>query len=107
MYEGCDGGANPENGKTVTRRITSGDAREDLVVSDITWVNEVPDFWKTKMGLKHFKLGRDVVIITTPKAAKGLKEKLASQLEANANNKVRTMASVLVNDSGDRRAAID
>ncbi|GBP92628.1 hypothetical protein EVAR_100450_1 [Eumeta japonica] len=53
---------------------------------------------KTTWVVKHFELGRDVVITTTQDAARDLKEKLASRLGADASGKVRTMASVLVND---------
>ncbi|GBP47683.1 hypothetical protein EVAR_28086_1 [Eumeta japonica] len=59
--------------KTVTTRKTSGDAREDWVMPDVTWVNGFPG------------------------CARDLKQKLASRLEADACSKVRTMASVLIN----------
>ncbi|GBP56996.1 hypothetical protein EVAR_88625_1 [Eumeta japonica] len=66
-------------------------------VPDITWVNGVPCCRKTKWVVKYFVIVRDVVITTTLRAARDLRENLASQLRADAISKVRTMASVLVN----------
>ncbi|GBP58793.1 hypothetical protein EVAR_25866_1 [Eumeta japonica] len=52
---------------------------------------------KTTWAVKHFELGRDVVITTTQEAERDFKEKLASRLGADASSKVKTMVSVLVN----------
>ncbi|GBP05489.1 hypothetical protein EVAR_3003_1 [Eumeta japonica] len=75
--------------KTVTKRIASGDAREDWEVPDITWVNEVPGCGKTTWVVKHLELGRGVVITTIREAARILKEELASRLGADAGSKVK------------------
>ncbi|GBP82344.1 hypothetical protein EVAR_90979_1 [Eumeta japonica] len=55
------------------------------MVSDITWVNGVPRCGKTWV-VKHFELGRDVIITTTRKTARNLKKKLASRLGSNASS---------------------
>ncbi|GBP15767.1 hypothetical protein EVAR_93949_1 [Eumeta japonica] len=46
---------------------------------------------------RSFKSGRDMVITITREAARDLRKKLASRLEADANSKVQTMTSVLIN----------
>ncbi|GBP44637.1 hypothetical protein EVAR_44165_1 [Eumeta japonica] len=68
------------------------------MVPKIIWINEVPDCGKTTWVVKYFELGRNVVITTTREAARYLKEKLVNRLGADACSKVRTMASILVND---------
>ncbi|GBP76041.1 hypothetical protein EVAR_33349_1 [Eumeta japonica] len=80
-----------------TDGILSAHAREDWVVPDITWVNEVPGCGNTTWVVKYFELGRGVIINTTRESARDLKKKLASRLRADANGKVRTTASVMVN----------
>ncbi|GBP87234.1 hypothetical protein EVAR_59130_1 [Eumeta japonica] len=60
--------------KTVIRRKNSSDAREDWVVPDIIWVIGVPGCRKTSWVVKHFKLGRDIIITITRKPARDLKE---------------------------------
>ncbi|GBP22829.1 hypothetical protein EVAR_17183_1 [Eumeta japonica] len=51
--------------KTVTKHKASGEAREVWVVPNMTWVDEVLGCGKTTWIVKHFELGRDVVITTT------------------------------------------
>ncbi|GBO99734.1 hypothetical protein EVAR_70802_1 [Eumeta japonica] len=83
--------------KSVTKRKAYNDARQDWKMPDITLVNGVPDCRKTTWVVKHYELGRDVVITTTLEAARDHKEKPPSRLGADANSKVKMMASVLVN----------
>ncbi|GBP52250.1 hypothetical protein EVAR_83111_1 [Eumeta japonica] len=56
--------------KTVSKRKASGDAREDWVVPDITWVTGVPVCGKITCVVKDFELERDVIITTTRETAK-------------------------------------
>ncbi|GBP18034.1 hypothetical protein EVAR_16980_1 [Eumeta japonica] len=70
---------------------------EGVTELDITWVKKVPDCGKTTWAVKHFELGRNVIITITLEAARDLKEKLASRLGTDAISKVKKMASILVN----------
>ncbi|GBP89849.1 hypothetical protein EVAR_64222_1 [Eumeta japonica] len=78
--------------KTVTKRKASSDTWENWVVPDITWVNGVSGCDKTTWIVKHFELGRDVVITTTREVARDFKGKLACRLGAGASSKVRTVS---------------
>ncbi|GBP29741.1 hypothetical protein EVAR_94579_1 [Eumeta japonica] len=53
---------------------------------------------ENNMGREALRIGWDAVITTIQEAVRDLKEKLASGLGADASNKVRTTASVFVND---------
>ncbi|GBP53430.1 hypothetical protein EVAR_17505_1 [Eumeta japonica] len=83
--------------KTVTKPKASGDAWENWMVPNITWVNGIPGRGKTSRVMNHFELGRNVMITSTREAARNLKGKLATRLGADACSVVRTMMSVLVN----------
>ncbi|GBP51785.1 Fatty acid synthase [Eumeta japonica] len=74
--------------EAITRSKPSSDSREDWVVPDITWVNGVRGCGNTTWVVKHFEIGRDVVITTTLEAARVLREKLDSQLGADAISKI-------------------
>lgn len=67
-------------------------------VPKYTWVNGVLGCGKLTWIVRNFDNGRDVVLTSTTEATNYLRGKIASQYGEDAKIKVRTIASVLVND---------
>ncbi|CAH2105844.1 unnamed protein product [Euphydryas editha] len=83
--------------KTISNDWEAGLLSVTWGLPSLEWINGVPGCGKTTRIVRDFDEDTEVVITTTVEAAKDLKEKLAHHYGNKAKQKVRTMASVLVN----------
>lgn len=74
-----------------------GESFEHWAIPDIKWVNGVPGCGKTTWVIENFDQENDIVVTTTRQAMTDLREKLTLKGRSNVQNRVRTMASILVN----------
>ncbi|CAH2095277.1 unnamed protein product [Euphydryas editha] len=83
--------------KTISNDREAGSLSVTWGLPLLEWINGVPGCGKTTHIVGEFGEDTEVIITTTVEAAKDLKEKLAHRYGNKAKQKVRTMASVLVN----------
>lgn len=87
-----------EMAEATERTMSSSEALGRWTAPAIAWVNGVPGGGKTTWVVKNFDPEGDLVVTTTREAAKNLKEHLERKVgKSQANRRVRTLASLLVN----------
>ncbi|XP_060809452.1 uncharacterized protein LOC132901769 [Amyelois transitella] len=87
-----------EMAKTIFGDLTEGNRLECLAVPTFTWVNGVPGCGKTTWVVANVNIESDLIVTATREAVKDLRDKLTPKIgEERAKQRVRTMASLLVN----------
>jgi ribonuclease HI len=87
-----------EMANTTLGDLTENTKLECLATTAFTWVNGVPGCGKTTWVVAHANIESDLIVTATREAVKDLRDKLIPRVgEGRAKQRVRTMASLLVN----------